>query len=648
MSRILALEWDSREARVVVARRRGRTAVIEQAFAEPWEGAAPALDRMLAAHGLRRVDTLVAVGRASIELRLLSLPPVPPEELPDIVRFQALKQFSSVGEDWPIDFVPVSIKLSPTGTPGPVATSGAASGVGESPSGVAGGGGNAGGAAGTVSSGTSGLGADASGKTASDRPDSTQVLAAAIAPELIRQVRATCAAAEVEPKRIVLRPYAAAALWQHHGRAPGCLLMVDLLAEEVDLTVLIDGQVVFIRTVKLPQGEAAEETARWLAGESKRTLAAAANQLGGRRADRVVLCGDTDDYAPVRRAYEKLINLPLELFDPFDGLTLEQDVAAERPTHRGRFAALLGMVVEEAAGVCSGIDFLNPRRPPKPPDRRRLYSLAGGAAAAVALGLGFYVWSQLADYEQQTLAIKAETAEVDAEIKRLEKSVRESQSVDEFVAGDVTWLDELYTVSNRFLPAEQAIASQLSCLVQQGGGGQLIIEGHVKQSSLLDDLESRLRDPSHHVNGSGGTFDPRQPIYPWQFKESIQIDAATASTANASTANATTANATTKSPATKTPATKTPNAPPAKTLEKTPGTSPGKTPSNSPGNTPGRTAENSTEKSAKNSVEVETAAWQVLGATPPPSLARVSATESATESAIQVASNQAAATGGAR
>jgi hypothetical protein len=195
------------------------------------------------------------------------------------------------------------------------------------------------------------------------------------------------------------------------------------------------------------------------------------------------------------------------------------------------------MVVEEAAGVTSGIDFLNPRRPPKPPDRRRLYSLAAGAAAAVVLGIGAYVWMELAEYDRQTLAIKAETAEVDAEIKRLEKSVRESQSVDEFIAGDVTWLDELYTVSNRFLPAEQAIASQLSCLVQQGGGGQLIVEGHVKQSSLLDDLESRLRDPSHHVNGSGGTFDPRQTIYPWQFKETIQIDAVGASAATPAAPN---------------------------------------------------------------------------------------------------------------
>ncbi len=504
MSRILALEWDSREARVVVARRRGKTAVIEQAFAEPWEGSAPALDRMLAAHGLRRVDTLVAVGRASIELRLLSLPPVPPEELPDIVRFQALKQFSSVGEDWPIDFVPVAVKL-----PAASASSGGAAVGGASAS------------------------AESAGASGAERSDSTQVLAAAIAPDLIKQVRVTCAAAEVEPKRIVLRPYAAAALWQHHGRAPGCLLMVDLLAEEVDLTVLIDSQVVFIRTVKLPLGDDPAETGRWLAGEAKRTLAAAANQLGGRRAERVVLCGDTEDYAPVRRAFEKFINLPLELFDPFDGLTLEQAVAASRPTHRGRFAALLGMVVEEAAGVSTGIDFLNPRRPPKPPDRRRLYSLAAAAAAAVALSLGFYVWSELADYDRQTLAIKAEAAEVDAEIKRMEKSVRESQAVDEFVAGDLTWLDELYTVSSRFLPAEQAIASQLSCLVQQGGGGQLIVEGHVKQSSLLDDLETRLRDPRHHVNGSGGTFDPRQPIYPWQFKETIQIDAETTAAASA-------------------------------------------------------------------------------------------------------------------
>lgn len=483
MSRLLALEWDAREARVVVARRRAGSVVIEQAFAEPWRkaatgddaSAAPAesdhgkrLGEILAAHGVRRVDTLVAVGRSNIELRLLALPPAPPEELPDLVRFQALKQFSSVGENWPIDFVPLDI----------------------------------------------------AGST------QINVLAAAIAPELVEQIRKTCAGAEVDPKRLVLRPYAAASLWQRHVGAAGCVLMIDFLAEDADLTVLVDGQVGFIRTVRVPQTEDVEEQAKWLSGEAKRTLAAASNQLGGRRAERIVLCGDADDHSALRKSLENLVNLPIELFDPFDGLTLDKAVADKRPLHRGRYAPLLGMVAEEAAGKLSGIDFLNPRKAPPPPNRRKLYGIVGGVAASFALLLGYWVWSEFAEYERQLTELAMESAKVDADIKKLDKQVREAKSVDDFVAGDVTWLDELYHVSDKFLPAEKAIVGQVACLVQQNGGGTLSVEGNVKQSGDIDVLEKNLRDALHRVSGSGSQYDPRQAQYPWQFKESLTVPSA--------------------------------------------------------------------------------------------------------------------------
>ena len=64
--------------------------------------------KALAEHGLSRIEALVAVGRASIELRFLSTPPAPEEELPDLVRFQAVRQFTTLGDDWPLDFVPLS------------------------------------------------------------------------------------------------------------------------------------------------------------------------------------------------------------------------------------------------------------------------------------------------------------------------------------------------------------------------------------------------------------------------------------------------------------------------------------------------------------------------------------------------------------
>src|SRR6188472_1408962 len=122
MSRLVALEWDAKEARVAIGRDRAGGVAVDQAFvvplpqreessgekgptAEPDVGAI--LAKALADHGISRSEALVAVGRANIELRFLSTPPVPEEELPEVVRFQAVRSFTTFGDEWPLDFVPL-------------------------------------------------------------------------------------------------------------------------------------------------------------------------------------------------------------------------------------------------------------------------------------------------------------------------------------------------------------------------------------------------------------------------------------------------------------------------------------------------------------------------------------------------------------
>src|SRR5690606_18478386 len=106
----------------------------------------------------------------------------PIEELPELVRFQAEREFNALGEDWPLDFIPL---------PG-----------------------------------------------AADEPQT--VLAAAISPELVGEIEVTCEAAGLSPERLVLRPCSAAALLSHvhPAEGKGLRLLVDLLADEADLTVL--------------------------------------------------------------------------------------------------------------------------------------------------------------------------------------------------------------------------------------------------------------------------------------------------------------------------------------------------------------------------------------------------------------------------
>ena len=55
-----------------------------------------------------KVTTIVGAGRDQVQMKLLSLPPAPPEELPDLVRFQAEREFTALGDDAALDFIPLA------------------------------------------------------------------------------------------------------------------------------------------------------------------------------------------------------------------------------------------------------------------------------------------------------------------------------------------------------------------------------------------------------------------------------------------------------------------------------------------------------------------------------------------------------------
>ncbi len=73
-----------------------------------------------------KTTTIVGAGRDHVQMKLLSLPPAPADELPEMVRFQAEREFTALGTDAALDFIPLSgdaqtphqvlaIALSPAG-----------------------------------------------------------------------------------------------------------------------------------------------------------------------------------------------------------------------------------------------------------------------------------------------------------------------------------------------------------------------------------------------------------------------------------------------------------------------------------------------------------------------------------------------------
>jgi hypothetical protein len=408
---------------------------------------------------------LVAVGRSNVEVRFLSVPPVPPEELPDLVRFQASRQFSQPVEDGLIDYAPL-----------------AASG---------------------------------------DPPSS--VLAAALTAEQLKSIRVVCDAAKLTAKHLVLRPFAADALVTDRLQPDACVLTVDRLAEEVDLTVVLGEQAVFPRSVRVGNYGTAEEQAATVVAEIRRTIAASQNQVAGHRVGAVYIFGREAEQQVLVEAVRRELDLPAEIIDPLTVPGVSAPSGEQLPSGLGRFAPLIGALLDESKSRRHEIDFLAPRKRPEPPDRKRLYTLAGATVGIALLAIVGFVYWQLSSLEAEITGLQEESRKLDKTIKAAKPTVEHATLLDEYAAGQVMWLDELKELSVDMPSAEQVVVRDLVADVSGIGGAKLVIGGGAKTSKDISDLEAKLRDDEHRVSGSGGNEQPEEKHYPWLFRETIVL-----------------------------------------------------------------------------------------------------------------------------
>jgi Tfp pilus assembly PilM family ATPase len=490
MPRIFAIDWDRHEVRGLIVQSGPTGVSITGAWAAPLpatEGTAPTASQVGAAlataMGQRAVGTatiLVGVGRDHVQMKLLTLPPAPADELPDLVRFQAEREFTALGSEAALDFVPL----------------------------------------------------------AGDAQTPYQVLAIALSPAGVAEAREVCQLLDSEPNRIELRACAAASLVERSGVVPAenYTLVVSPLTDEADLVVLAGGVVLLMRTVRLPEPAHEEARQRTLLAEIRRTLAAARQQSGDRQVDRVLICGNATSAKQADEMAEDL-QMKVAMFDPAvhapTGLT-SQGLA---PGSLARFAAVLGMALNEADHRPPIVDFINVRRRPARRRFERSHAIAAAAAAVLLLATGFYFW-------RQSTAPARELAQVRKQIKDLEPYVKQSEdmsakaaAVDRWLATDVPWLDGLDRLSERLRPKtlsekeypvnEDLVATRLIIArppASDSAAGRIDLNAIAKNSAAVAALEHRLRDSQHQVSTGQGRADTTTvPGYEWGFNLRVGV-----------------------------------------------------------------------------------------------------------------------------
>lgn len=477
MPQILAIEWDSREARLALATAARESVRVDELFAVGLVAAdgetelsdAEVAERIAAAvrqRKLAKAETLVAVARASIELKPLALPPAPDDEVPDLARFQALRDFNALGDDWPLDFIPLS-------------------------------------------------GSETEPRT---------VLAAAIAPQAIQEILATCAPAELDVKHVVLRPCAAASLLRRRPAAARIRLLVDVLNDEADLTVLVGETVVFMRTARLSHGLSSAERISALVAETRRTMVAVANQLSGQRVEQICVCGDGAEFKALAAAIEEHVKLPSIVFDPLDGIDLAPDLRRAPPADVGRWAPLLGLLLDEAEGQRHAIDFLDPKKRPAPPSRKKQYTAIAAGVAALFVVVAGWIWNDLGNRDEANAALAAQIAANAAKDPADGKSVLDRAKATQaaladaeaWFAADVGWLDELARASQRVPAADQMMVTSL-VIVSNAAGPAMTVTGLAKDVETIEAAEDSLRDERHRVESKDTSEDASRPGYSRKF-----------------------------------------------------------------------------------------------------------------------------------
>ncbi len=482
MSQLFALEWDPREIRVMAASGRGRQIVIEQAFSIPCEtdssaaGAAEQIGQRIAAEldarGLGRAEAVVAVGRSSIELRQLQLPPAPDEDLPELVRFQATREFNELDDKWLLDFIPIE-------------------GSAESP---------------------------------------RTVLATAIAPAVLSHIEAVCEHAGLKMRRLLLRPCEAALLLEGRPSIDGArsvprgqvVLLVNPVGVEADLTAVADGTAVFLRTTRISNdpSPASGYPLQALLAEIRLTLAAASNQLGGRKIESIVFCGEPRADLDPARAIEAELGIHVDLFDAFSGVKLGRALVESPPEHPGRFAPLVGMLLAELKPSRHAVDFLHPRRRAAAADPRKKWMIAGAVAAVLLLT--WLIYSRIEHYllANAVAGLSEQARDLDRDLDRKKKIRAATAEIAKWADEDVIWLDRIYALDQSLPPAEDAVLDQLT--VNSGPrGGQIELKGWVRRPDDIRRLEEGVRAHGDHMSAKTSREDPSHPPYACSFDASV-------------------------------------------------------------------------------------------------------------------------------
>lgn len=307
------------------------------------------------------------------------------------------------------------------------------------------------------------------------------------------------------------------------------VVAISFSETRTELVVLRDDSPLFFRTIQRGS-DSSPEYGSVLASELQRTFAYVG--AGEENADeidgsedvgdgegffQVYLIGPKEPFRELAAMLADTLSCSVSIADIADHVEhgdeqLSQDAAS--------YANLIGvgLAIEQDE---LPLDFLSPRRSPEAPSPWRRVAVWSAIAAAALFVLGYAGWTQRTD---QLRAIETKKESLKKLALRANKAL-ELQDVVDAVATwqrtDITWLDELKELSDRFPQRRESLVRRLSAQSASDGTGVVDLSVQVRSPEVVTELESAIRDHRHSVSSKRVTEVADSAELNWSFETRV-------------------------------------------------------------------------------------------------------------------------------
>ena len=475
----VALDWGNESVRCIAARiDDGRLTVLNVEEAE-WpvelaevhdvQATAEHLRRFVQTTSLKSPKALIVVPRDAVVIRRLDLPDVPDNELPDLVRLQAATKLATPVDKLALDYIPLSAR-------------------GEHPG--------------------------------------RSVLLVSLEQDRLRKLSAAVEAAGMQPAGCFTSSICVADLALRSAGSvadSGLSLVVYQHRNRLELSALLDRQLIFSYSLTLPDEESAGHTQPLMA-ELSRVLVAVRQVRHEAEIERVFVIQDGVRDEQVLTTLEERFGGQLRVLTSEDfrrGTAIDGAVTAHTP------GAALGALVAEAAPRIPAVDFLRPRRAVAQADPRlRLKQFAAAAAGVLVVVGGLTYYSMLASRSAQIADLEDRRSELEALLNK-----PQSKTTIASAGALNAWSDEVASplaVLGEFQELAPGTGrlyfTRLQFTPQTGEAtARLTGDGLAREERDVVSLQQKLADAGHVVTYKPSRSSAVNPDYPIAFELNVSI-----------------------------------------------------------------------------------------------------------------------------